>query len=465
MQMSLIRRSGHRPHPGSLKLLVERGKRLYRGGKLLPALDTFLNAIRVEPRAFEPVYYAGMIAYQLRQYDTALKFLMPAMESLLTMRQRGERLPVDGAGWATLFCNLAQLFRDVGEVRMAHAALREALDDCPTHIESLMQLGHLAMESDDLPAAAQYYGRAMRSPGRGPDDDYSRSFVELMVGDFAKGYRDYEQRWQSASFTAEHQPLRPPAAAWDGSAIDGALCLHREQGFGDCLQMLRFVPWAAARAAQLYLEVHPSMHRLCAESFAALPNVTVVSEGERPDYRATASLLSLPFLAGVKADADIPSAPYLTTHGMEWREGRSIGVCWAGGAKTKHDHRRSMAIDVFSPLLALRPGAFMALQYERIEGIAIGVEPMPPVTDFADTAALIRGLDLVITVDTAVAHLAGAMGVRTWLLVCALPDYRWQLERTDTPWYPSMRIYRQEKYGDWASVIRRVGSDLESEGV
>lgn len=426
---------------------------MLREGKLVGALKAFYEAIKQQPALFEPVYLAGMCAYQLRRYDIAAKFLLPALGGLLERRAKGEAVGVDGVGWSTLFTNLAHLYRDIGDLELAYMALREAVDDNPEMIEALIQLGDLALERDDDEAAAVYYGRALRAPVRGPDDTYSRSFLRLKVGDWEKGLKEYEARWECTAFKAEHQLLRPPGPPWDGQPFGGTVILHREQGYGDCIQMLRYVPLVKAKVGHVVLEVLPAMHRLCEENF---PGVTVVSEGDRPPYHAVASLLSLPYLLG----GEIPLAPYLgVAAGMNVTR---VGVCWAGGSKTKHDHRRSIPLDVFAPVLD-RVGVAQCLQVERTEGLEKYPHVLPlEAGDFHATARLVYGMQLVITVDTAVAHLAGALGVETWLLIPKLNDHRWLLDTDRSPWYPSMKLYRQRKAGDWAEVVERVCRDLDA---
>lgn len=455
-------RGRHRHHRAPMPMRAPRpvdhlatGKQMLREGKLVAALKAFYEAIKQQPALFEPVYLAGMCAYQLRQYDIAAKFLLPAVGGLLERRAKGESVGVDGVGWATLFTNLAHLYRDVGDLELAYMALREAVDDNPEMIEALIQLGDLALERDDDEAAAVYYGRALRAPARGPDDTYSRSFLRLKVGQWEKGLAEYEARWQCTAFKAEHQQLRPPGQLWDGKPFDGTVILHREQGYGDCIQMLRYVPLVQAKVGHVVLEVLPAMHRLCEENF---PGVTVVSEGDRPPYHAVASLLSLPYLLG----GEIPPAPYLKVKRVSWDHVPPVGLCWAGGSKTKHDHRRSIPLDVFAPILE-RVGFAQCLQIERTEGLDKYSHLLPlEARDFHATAHLIASMGLVITVDTAVAHIAGALGVETWLLIPKLNDHRWGLDTDRSPWYPSMRIYRQQKAGDWAEVVQRICADLEA---
>jgi len=450
---------------GSYARQIHRGKHLLRAGHLKDALHLFARTADQHPQQFEAAYYAGMVAYQMRELHIAHNFLVPAVKDLAARHDRGEKIPLPNVAWATLFTNLGQLFSDLARDpdprysqdagANAHAALRRALEDYPDHIPALVELGHAAMERGDPEAAATYYARVLRAPQSSPDDDYSRAFVRLLTGDLARGLRDFEHRWDVTSYRAEHLPLRPPdVPIWSGGAVAGTIAIHREQGFGDIMQMLRYLPWVVQQTpATVYVEVHPSLHRLVAHNAPAA--VTVLSDGDRPSYDYAVGVLSLPYLAGVRTEADISGAAYWSapTSACVIPDGVRVGVCWAGGRQTKHDYRRTVPPDAFAPILNRQ--RCVVLQLDRLEGAPRTLVDLGA-TDWADTAAVISQLEAVVTVDTAVAHLAGALGVRTHLLLPLLPDHRWQFERADTPWYDSVTLYRQTVPGSWTEPITQI---------
>jgi len=303
--------------------------------------------------------------------------------------------------------------------------------------------------------------------------NFNEALARLALGDFRGGWPKYEYRWARP----EYAPHRPnyPRPLWDGETdLRGkTILLCAEQGMGDSIQFIRYAPMLAALGAKVLFGVH----RPLAALMTSVPGLSqIIPDGETlPHFDLYCSLLSLPLLFETEL-ATIPSyGPYIRADAgriARWRErvpqnGRlRVGICWAGTAAHHNDHRRSIPLESFAPLLSQSGIDFISLQKDVSEPQAAILERHRVARlgqdfgDFADTAAVVAMLDLVIAVDTSVAHLAGAVGKAVALLVPFAPDFRWLLERTDSPWYPTMRLFRQSAIGDWSGPLERLHREL-----
>lgn len=300
-----------------------------------------------------------------------------------------------------------------------------------------------------------------------------------------RGLADYEARWDCDT------PLlarpRPDCPLWTGAALGPGqrLLLQAEQGFGDTLQMLRYLPAVLAAgggAGEVVVEVQPELRTLLAPVFDTLPGARLITTAEaRPPVGRALTLMSLPRVFSTTL-ATIPPPARLTVPEearRRWEErwpaelapatGPLVGVVWAGNPGHTNDRDRSVPLALFQRVIGAAPGAVVALQPQLRPGDAALLEGLPNLrdlrgllTDFAETAALILRLDLVITVDSAVAHLAGTLGRPVWLLLPFAPDWRWLRGRADSPWYPGMRLFRQAAPGAWAPVVERVAAALRA---
>jgi hypothetical protein len=320
-------------------------------------------------------------------------------------------------------------------------------------------------------AVAAYDAVLARDPAH-PEAHYNRGLARLAAGDLADGFRDYEWRAKKS----EDNDVRVfPQPRWTGAEpIEGkTILLHAEQGFGDAIQFVRYAPLVAAKGATVIVEAPRSLRDL----MSGVDGVTrVVHRGdELPPFDWHCPLLSLPCAFGTALKSVPANVPYL--HPLadrleKWRArlpsgGFRVGIAWSGNPTHSNDHNRSIALERIAALTDgldvrfvgiqrdLRDDDFLVLQ-RRPDLVSLG----PALEDFSDTAAAIALLDLVISVDTSVVHLAGALGKPVWIMLPYNGDWRWMLEGETSPWYPTARLFRQPEPGDWDSVLARVREEL-----
>ena len=367
---------------------------------------------------------------------------------------------------ALVWLNLAKLLRDGGRFEEAVAAADAALRLAPDQAEAHCTRAHALAAAGQVAAAEASYDAALRLNPEHADSRYHRGLLHLLDGRYQPGWEGYAWRWRRPGYAAPHAFTQPE---WDGRSTGAdTLLLHAEQGFGDTIQMARYVA-AIAATSHVVLLVPPSLVRLLAVSLQHAPGVHVVADtAELPPFTCHASLMSLPGLLGTTLDTVPQAVPYLTpdrTEAASWRArlaslgGLRVGLAWAGNKLYRADARRSIAPEQLGVLAGLPGVTFVSLQKEGKAALPLQAWTQE-LADFADTAALIAGLDLVVSVDTAVAHLAGALGKPVWLLNRYDPCWRWGLQRHASAWYPTLRQYRQPAPGDWGAVLAAVRADL-----
>jgi hypothetical protein len=302
----------------------------------------------------------------------------------------------------------------------------------------------------------------------------NEGILRLLMGDFTRGWPAYEWRVRATAPYAEQ--LAQPLWSGEQSLSHRTLLLYGEQGLGDIIQFCRYVPMVAGRAGRVVLEV-PSALKALLGHFAG--EVEVIAAGEaRPPFDLHCSLLSLPRVFATTIATMPADVPYLSVPDAsleKWRARlpnsglRRIGIVWAGNPKHKNDRNRSIPLREMLPLLAQPDATFFSLQKDLRAEDADVLRSEPSLVQlaegmdsFADTAAIISLLDLVISVDTSVVHLAGALGKPVWVLLPRAPDWRWMLDRDDSPWYPTARLFRQTRWRDWSNVIGRVAAELSA---
>lgn len=348
-----------------------------------------------------------------------------------------------------------------------------ALRLAPNHADAFNNRGVALAALNRHAEAVESYGRALALRPDSPRARFNRALSRLVAGDFERGWEDYEARWEGSKTSAPRRAYREPE--WDGrTPLAGrTILLYGEQGLGDAIQFARYVPAVRSLGARVILEVHLPLKPLIAP-LAGAENTFAFGEA-LPPFDCHRALMSLPHAFGTRL-ATIPAAiPYLEAppaHVERWRTrlGNAahprIGIAWSGSPTP--DPHRSIPLAAWAPLRALGP-TLVSLQKDVRPDDRAAVSADPPIlhfgdelADFRDTAALASLMDLVISVDTSAAHVAGALGRPMWLLLPFSPDWRWLLERADSPWYPTARLFRQPHIGDWEAIIARVAAALRS---
>jgi tetratricopeptide (TPR) repeat protein len=371
--------------------------------------------------------------------------------------------------------NIALALLSLHRPAEALAPLAELLAREPNHAEAANNLGGALLALDRLEEAVAAFRRAVAADPDVVQARFGAALGLLGMGRFIEGWAEYESRWLDPRFR-DGKP-DPPAPRWQGEALAGrTILLHAEQGLGDTIQFVRYAPLVAARGGAVVLQVPPSLKPL----LAPLAPMVLGDNEALPPIDLHCPLLSLPHIFATDL-ATIPAdIPYLRADPQRVgrfgylrpaRGRRRVGVVFSGSASHSDDALRSIPAAEFLPPLIeagaqihvlqtdLRPADRDALA--AMEGVDVHAAD---IADFADTAALASLMDLVISVDTSVAHLAGAMGKPVWTLLQHSSDFRWMRLRTDSPWYPTMRLFRQPEPGDWASVLARVRRELASDG-
>lgn len=358
---------------------------------------------------------------------------------------------------------VAQLLA-AGRARDALAALAPLLAQQPAQPTAWM---HHALAHKDLlqlPEARASIDRALALAPQDPVIRYNRALLALLAGDDRQAWADYEARWQLRGFPS---PLRhTDCPRWQGQALpQGTLLVHTEQGIGDALQMARLLPLAAARVRLLVVEAEAEVLPLLAP---LVPQALWIARGQAiPPTQAQLPLLSLPLALGWRLRDLRPEPPYLLApperlawaHAVLPAAGRGrVGLVWRGRASHVDDRWRSLSLQTLLDHLPMGP-QYVSLQHQpnaseqallRAHGVS---DPTPGIRDWSDTAALCAELERVLCVDTGVAHLAAALGRPTGILLARVPDWRWQLDRADSPWYPSVRLFRQPQQGAWVPAL------------
>ncbi len=362
-----------------------------------------------------------------------------------------------------------------GEWRRAEAIYRQILDIWPDHSDAWDKLGILLRSVGRLDEAVGAFERAIDIEPRQHKSIYNLGLMKLSFGEFEEGWRLSEHRPEITNLATTNPPLFE--TAWHGEPLEGrSVLLWAEQGFGDMFQFVRYVSKVAELGGQVYLDTHPKLKRI----LRSVPGAErAIARGEPlPAFDFSASVLSLPHLLGLTTLEQLAVAvPYLRAEPplvQAWSRRLAdtqvfkVGIAWAGRSTHPQNRQRSIPLKTLYPLFSVPGVRFYSLQVGDEAGVGpdalAAVDNVADIAgdlaDFADTAAAMVNLDLVISVDTAIVHLAGALGRPVWVLLPAAADWRWLTEGDRTHWYPSARLFRQAKIDDWDEVIRRVAREL-----
>jgi tetratricopeptide (TPR) repeat protein len=454
-----------------------------RGEEALACLDVVLRA---QP-SHAPARLTRANAYALlRRYDEALAdydYCVAAMPS---------RPPVH--------YNRGTMLLETGRLQDALASFDRAIALAPNHIGVLNNRGNALQALNRSAEAAASFEKAVALDKTFADAQYNLAAPLLIQGDFARGLDQYEWRWKRSAMAAHRPSFSQPLWTGQFALANRTILLHAEQGLGDTLQFVRYVGAVAAMAGHVVLEVQASLQALLA---AAFPDVTVIASGDarprfdvpsgaqrprfdvpsgaqRPRFDVQCPLGSLPLAFKTRLETIPAQVPYLqapdaslakwrTKLGIEEKSATPIvAFAWAGRATHANDRNRSLSLDAMAPLLSIEGARFLSIQRDLRNGEAAQLAALPgcenigdALDDFTDTAAVMTLADVVIAVDTAVVHLAGALARPVRIMLPFAPDWRWLHARSDSPWYPSARLFRQSAPGDWTGVIGAVTAALK----
>lgn len=436
--------------------LSNRGVSLAALGRTEEALVSWGRALAVNPNHAEALHARGNALYKLKRHTQALA----DYERFLAIRP----------GNPDVLNNRGSTLSELGRLEEAIASYDGALAIDASLPEIHINKGQVLADQHQFDAALATYAEAAALEGKRAEAKFCGSLVRLRLGQFTHGWREYEWRWKQASWGERARSFVAPLWLGEGSLAGKTILLHAEQGFGDTLQFVRYAPMVARLGARIVLEVQPPLKPLLAGLCEH-----VLARGEAlPKFDLHCPLMSLP-LAFATEPATIPAdTPYLQAPAsrlQKWRDrlgakrGPRIGIVWAGSTIHDRDSARSIPLKRFAALLPAEGVEVVSLQKEMNAADAAALRELSGVralgeelADFADTAAVIAQLDLLVSVDTSVVHLAGALGAPVLVLLPFTPDFRWLLGREDSPWYPSARLLRQPRYGDWDGVLSLASS-------
>lgn len=473
-----------RAAPKSHGYLYNLGNCHMAAGQPEAAVEAYRRALRLAPR-FAPAHNnLGLAQIGLKRFALAAAALERAVAldpgNLASRHMAGHALLQDGRaaealpyleeaarqapGNAVILTDYADALRRCGRLLDAAAPARAAAALAPARIEVWNNLANAERDRRDYAAAAAASRRALAIDPGNAEAHCNLALTLLAAGDLAQAWPHWEYRW--AAFAGGVPPF--PEPPWRGAALPaGRLLLYGEQGFGDAIQFSRYVPMAAARAEVALLVRRPLLRLMR----TLAPGLSVHAEGDAvPDYAAQAPLMSLPLAFGTQSGAIPAEVPYLRADAgavASWRArlaalpGRRVGLAWAGSRDFPHDAARSIPPQALAPLARVPGVSWVSLQKDAAARPDLAMSDWTAeLGDFADTAALVAALDLVISVDTAVLHLAGALGRPAWLMNRFAGDWRWGPQGVTSPWYPTIEVFRQATPGDWPGVAAAIAARL-----
>ncbi len=440
--------------PGESDAHNNLGSTLHDMGRHSEAVLAFRQALAIRPAYAEAHFNLGSALAAIGEYPEAIR----------SYNQGIDLRPNYGKAYQ----NRGNAEECTGDTDAAIASYQLALACAPGNRDMRSNLG-LALAFSGDQTGLRYLEQLVDEEPSSPVAHWNLSTALLLHGQYGRGWQEYEWRWQWSGFPSPPRSFAQPV--WKGEPLDGTvILLHAEQGLGDSIQFARFIPLVAARGGRVVLEVQAELWRLLKDA----PGVdTCIRQYDpRPEFACHCPLMSLPLLLGIEAsNIPLPLAcdwildTQQTSFGAQGS--RRIGLVWSGNPRHPRDQLRSLKLNDLSTLFSVKSVEFVSLQKGEAATLLRGPEPPFGLTDdcawcsdFADTAAMIAGLDLIISVDTAVAHLAASMGKPVWLLIPLIPDWRWGLKDETTSWYPFARLFRQANGERWQSVVNKMAGDL-----
>jgi tetratricopeptide (TPR) repeat protein len=478
--------------PQSASAHYNLGTALRNADQIEPAIASFRHAVAADPQAAEAHYNLANALRDLRRYEESEASYQAAMAArpnyvkalvnlggvLNELRRRDEAVDVLRQAIAIAprhpraHLNLGCVLRDWGRFDEAVAELEIAVAIAPDSAEAHNNLGTAYQTRAQYARAWNCYERALALDPKLPDAHFSHATSLLRRGELQAGFDEYEWRWKCHTFT--DRGFKQPR--WNGEPLDGkTILLYAEQGLGDTLQFVRYAQDVQLRGGRVIVECHAPLQRL----LASTPGIDqLIAFGDSlPAFDVHCPLMSLPGVLRL-TESQLWHDSYLSVDPQRseaWRarlaaiEGFRVGICWQGNPQHLFDKQRSFPLAKLASLAAIPGVQLISLQKgpgaEQIAGCAFPVHELDDSLDadgaFLDTAAVIQHLDLVVVADTAVAHLAGALAAPVWIPLSAHGDWRWMLERSDSPWYPHTQLFRQQTLDVWDDVIAKVAAELE----
>jgi hypothetical protein len=446
----------------SAEAMSNLGLALHATGRFEEAAGCYRNALLIAPLHPEILYNLGNSCLELGRIDEALANF-------------DEVLAKDASHVGALV-NRGNAFARLNRPLEAISSYDAALVRLPGHPQILTNRGHALRRLDrPVEALADFEAALAKAPGFA-EAHFEAGMTHLTLGEFEAGWKEYEWRWKTCTFANKRREFQQPLWLGEAEVSGKTVLLHAEQGFGDTIQFIRYAPLLAGRGARVICEVQRELRSLLSQ-FGCLD---VIAEGEGlPAFDRHCPLLSLPFAFRTRLETIPATVPYLEASAeriASWRdrlgEGRPrVGFVWSGSASHKNDANRSIPLARLAALLEDLPVRCFSLQNELRDADRETLRDLPhfvhfggELADFADTAAVVSLLDVIVSVDTAVAHLAGALAKPLIVLLPHAADFRWMRERSDSPWYPTAKLLRQPAFGDWDSVIIRLRDELRRLG-
>jgi tetratricopeptide (TPR) repeat protein len=437
------------------------GTVLHRQGSINEAIASYRRAIELKQDHVGAQNNLGLLLADQGLFDESLECFQKALAA--------------EPNSAVALTHVGHAWQQLGDSDQAIRYLRRALELDPDYQQAHNNLGVLLHEQGDFEVAAKSFERALELQPDSAAAHVNQSYLMLLKADFEQGWREFEWRWKYKPFTGR-APKRP---AWSGSQIAGrTILLHAEQGFGDTIQFVRYAPLVKQLGANVIMHCPTKLLPL----LRGCPGIDqLIGDDEPvPPYDEHASLLSLPHILKTNLNSIPANVPYLHADAKlveDWRKrlaavnGFRIGINWRGRGGQRDFRLRDMPLELFAGIADISSVSLISLQRgegreqlmgsaERNRMLDLGEDVDDAAGAFMDTAAIMENLDMVISSDTAIAHLAGALGLLIWVGLPYVPNWRWLLNRADSPWYPTMRLFRQRSPGDWKGVFNEMKAAL-----
>ena len=449
-------------HPSSASFYSNLGNVLHALGRDPESIAAYQQALQIDPQFVDAYMNLAGLYKDQKKYDAAETALQQAL-----------RL---NPGYAVADNNLGVVYRDQGRLEAAIECYHRALAKNPHYADAHNNLGNALHDLGQFEASITCYQEAVRLKPDYAEAHLSLAISWLLVGNMEAGWPEYD--WRFACKRPERPPFVEPI--WDGSPLDGkTILLYGEQGFGDKLQFIRYAPLVKARGGRVVVACNPALMKI----FSRSPGIDVlvpIPDGELPQFDVYANLMTLPAIFQTRMETIPCEVPYLFADPdlvAHWREKLGVsstfkvGIIWQGSQHNFGARTRTLALKQFAPLAEVPGVEFVSLQKGfgteqlaemagKMEIIELGDQFDGASGAFMDSAAVMQNLDLVISADTSIGHLAGGLRVPVWVAIPFVPDWRWLRDREDSPWYPTMRLFRQPRTGDWESVFRRMADEL-----